>query len=57
MLFMIIEHFTDATAIGERFKAKGRMLPEGVTYEASWIDSAGDRCIHPRNGGPYRKVG
>jgi hypothetical protein len=45
MLFMIIEHFTDATAIGERFQAKGRMLPEGLTYQASWVDSSGHRCF------------
>jgi hypothetical protein len=42
---MIIEHFKDVTAIGERFRAKGRMLPEGVTYQASWIDATGDRCF------------
>jgi hypothetical protein len=47
MLFMVIEHFKegDAVAIGERFKLKGRMLPEGVTYQASWVDAAGARCF------------
>jgi hypothetical protein len=45
MLFMIIEHFKDVPAIGERFRAKGWMLPEGVTYQASWIDATGDRCF------------
>jgi hypothetical protein len=45
MLFMIIEHFKDVLAIGERFRAKGRMLPQGVTYQASWIDAAGLRCF------------
>ena len=45
MLFMIIEHFKDVAAIGERFRAKGRMLPEDVTYHASWIDSARLRCF------------
>ncbi len=38
MLFMIIEHFKDVAATGERFRAKGRMLPEGVTYQASWVE-------------------
>jgi hypothetical protein len=45
MLFMIIEHFKDVTAIGERFRAEGRMLPESVIYQASWVDSAGLRCF------------
>lgn len=47
MLFMVIEHFKqrNATRIGERFRQKGRMLPKGVTYHASWVDSAGDRCF------------
>ena len=40
MLFMVIEHFKDVSAIGARFRAKGRMLPEGVTYQTSWIDAA-----------------
>jgi len=47
MLFMIIERFRDrdAGAIGRRFAQKGRMLPDGVTYHASWVDSAGSRCF------------
>jgi len=47
MLFMVIERFKcgDAGPIGERFKRSGRMLPEGVTYHASWVDSTGARCF------------
>ena len=47
MLFMVIERFKhgDATLIGEQFKRSGRMLPEGVAYHASWVDSAGTRCF------------
>ena len=45
MLFMVIEHFKDVAAIGERFIAKGRMLPEGVTYHASWVDPSRYRCF------------
>ena len=43
---MVIEQFRDgeAAAIGRRFRDKGRMLPEGVTYHASWVDVAGTRC-------------
>jgi hypothetical protein len=42
MLFMVIERFKhgDARPIGERFQHKGRMLPEGVNYHASWVDPA-----------------
>jgi hypothetical protein len=47
MLFMVIERFKggDAKAIGERFKLKGRMLPVGVNYHASWIDRKNARCF------------
>ena len=47
MLFMVIERFKhgDARPIHERFKRSGRMLPEGVTYHASWVDSMGTRCF------------
>ena len=47
MLFMVIEHFKngDPKPVGERFRQKGRMLPEGVVYLASWIDSPNCRCF------------
>jgi hypothetical protein len=47
MLFMVIERFknADPTPIGKRFKQKGRMLPEGVVYHSSWVDSVGSRCF------------
>ncbi len=47
MLFMVIENFRngDAVAVGKRFKQSGRMLPEGVDYQASWVDSGGMRCF------------
>jgi len=47
MLFMVIEHFKggDPQPIGERFARSGRMLPEGVSYQASWVDSPGARCF------------
>jgi hypothetical protein len=46
MLFMVIEHLKpeNRTAIGERFRREGRMLPEGVTYHASWMETNGARC-------------
>jgi len=46
MLFMIIERFRNGPApVGERFKRSGRMMPDGVVYQASWIDAAGSRCF------------
>jgi hypothetical protein len=47
MLFMVIERFKagDVGPVAERFKREGRMLPEGVTYHASWVDAAGGRCF------------
>jgi hypothetical protein len=45
MLFMVIEHFKDVPAIGERFKRVGRMLPDGVAYRASWVEPGGARCF------------
>jgi hypothetical protein len=47
MLFMVIERFKPDSVklIGERFKRRGRILPEGVTYHASWVDSRATRCF------------
>ena len=47
MLFMVIELFKqgDPKTVGERFKTSGRMLPEGVTYQASWLEPTGRRCF------------
>jgi hypothetical protein len=47
MLFMVIERFKDGNVarIGPQFQQSGRMLPEGVTYQASWVDTAGTCCF------------
>ena len=42
---MVIEHFKDIAAIGERFKRSGRMMPDGVTYHASWVEPGRARCF------------
>jgi hypothetical protein len=46
MLFMVIERFKpeNREAMGERFKTKGRMLPESVIYHASWMETNGASC-------------
>ena len=47
MLFMVIERFRQGNPrlVGERFKQSGRMLPEGLFYNASWVNSTGTRCF------------
>jgi len=41
MLYMVIEHFKEGVApeIYRRFREKGRMMPEGLNYVSSWIDT------------------
>jgi hypothetical protein len=40
MLYMVVERFKECAApkIYERFREKGRMMPEGLEYISSWID-------------------
>jgi hypothetical protein len=46
MLFMVIERFPHGLqGVGERFAKSGRMLPDDVTYEASWLEPDGSRCF------------
>ena len=44
-LYMIVEHFKnkDAAAVYRRFRDKGRMAPEGLTYVSSWVDENFER--------------
>lgn len=48
MLFMVIEHFRAGhpRTVGERFRARGRLMPEGspIAYVASWMSADGTRC-------------
>lgn len=40
MLFMVVETFTSGPdPVYERFAEKGRMLPDGLEYVSSWLDS------------------
>jgi hypothetical protein len=47
MLYMVIEHYKnrDAKAVYKRFQAQGRMMPEGLKYVSSWVDTSFDRCF------------
>jgi hypothetical protein len=39
MLYMVIEHFRDGNArpVYERFRARGRLAPDGLRYVSSWV--------------------
>ncbi|MDQ3179472.1 MAG: DUF3303 domain-containing protein [Acidobacteriota bacterium] len=45
MLFMVVEHFKDEVEIYRRFREKGRMMPEGLNYVSSWIDTDFKKCF------------
>lgn len=47
MLFMVIETFKPGkkALVYQRYKEKGRMLPQGLTYIDSWVEIGGDRCF------------
>jgi Protein of unknown function (DUF3303) len=47
MLYMVIERFKnrDAKSVYRRFREKGRMAPEGLTYMESWVETNFDRCF------------
>ena len=43
---MIVEHFKDGKdrPVYERFRARGRLAPEGLEYISSWVTSDLTRC-------------
>lgn len=47
MLFMVIERFKnhDAAPVYQRFRERGRMMPEELKYVESWVDAELDRCF------------
>jgi Protein of unknown function (DUF3303) len=47
MLFMVIERFRDRDArpVYGRLRERGRMLPDGLRYIGSWIETNFDRCF------------
>jgi hypothetical protein len=47
MLFMAIERFRNqnAKAVYSRFRARGRMMPDGVTFVGSWVTADLGRCF------------
>jgi Protein of unknown function (DUF3303) len=47
MNYMVIETFRPncKALVYERFREKGRMLPDGLHYVDSWVEKDGDRCF------------
>ncbi len=46
MLYMVIERFQggDPRPTYRRFREKGRMMPDGLTYVSSWVKSDLSMC-------------
>ncbi len=45
MLYMIIEHFKgDPVPVYRRFRDRGRLAPDGLTYVNSWVTADLQRC-------------
>jgi hypothetical protein len=46
MLYMIVEEFRDGPEpVYARFRDRGRMAPDGLSYVASWVTTDGSRCF------------
>jgi hypothetical protein len=45
-LYMVVENFKngDAVPVYHRFRGRGRLAPEGLTYVSSWVSEKLDRC-------------
>jgi hypothetical protein len=43
---MVIERFKDGDPVPvyQRFRGRGRLTPEGLTYVSSWVEPTLDRC-------------
>ena len=47
MLFMVIESYRnqDAKEVYRRFRDKGRLMPDGLTFVGSWVSADLGRCF------------
>ena len=41
---IVIEKYKNKEAVYKRFREKGRMMPEGVSYVNSWVSEDGNTC-------------
>jgi oligoribonuclease (3'-5' exoribonuclease) len=44
---MVVEHFRngEAAPVYQRFRERGRLAPEGLSYVASWVDESMSTCF------------
>jgi hypothetical protein len=47
MLYMVVERYKnrDAVPVYRRFRERGRMMPNGLRYVSSWVETNWDRCF------------
>lgn len=47
MLFMVIERFDDGDPepVYRRLREDGRMMPDALSYEGSWVQADFERCF------------
>ncbi len=47
MKYIVVETFRPGcrASVYERFREKGRMLPDGLRYLDSWVEKDGNRCF------------
>jgi hypothetical protein len=47
MLYMVIESFRggDPVPVYRRFRDQGRMMPDGLRYVSSWVETSYGRCF------------
>lgn len=47
MFYMVVERFKnrDPAPIYRRLRESGRMMPDGLRYVSSWIETSWDRCF------------
>jgi hypothetical protein len=45
-LYMVVENFKngDAVPVYRRFRDRGRLAPEGLSYVSSWVSDSLERC-------------
>ena len=45
-VYMVVENFRngDPVPVYRRFRERGRLAPEGLTYVSSWVDYKLERC-------------
>lgn len=52
--YMVVERFRygDAAPVWQRFRERGQIVPEGLTYISSWVISSDDSRPPTRRGLP-----